>query len=735
RTFQGSNGTSTTIKADPTVITDFAAGPGMDVLDYSDLLRNGALSYDGSNPFTSGFLKLTQSGADAILSFDADGAAGLQQAPTVVAVLKGLNITSLVAGNFNPNFPIDGITRINTAPTGEVTVNGQAIQGETLVVTHTLADVDGMGPVTYRWQADGVQIAGVSGDSLTLTQAQVGRAISVVAHYADGLGKAEAVGSAATATIANINDAPTGIITINGKAEQGQTLTITSTLADADGLGALKYQWSADGQAIAGATASTFKLSQAEVGKAVSVKISYVDGFGAAESLSSGASALVLNVNDAPEVKHALADQLTAVGQLFSFAVPADAFADADPGDTLTYSAALADGSALPAWLSFNALTRTFSGTPGEGDMAPLQIRVTATDPSGAKGSDDFMISPPSFIFGTEAADVLTGTFLNDTIVGLGGNDTIDGGAGDDRIDGGDGDDRLIGNFGNDTLLGGAGNDTLSDEQGTNVLDGGAGNDSLTAQSLTGNQTLIGGLGNDSLTATGVRVDLNGGEGDDQLNVNSQFLQSGSYGTVQNGVAVLDGGTGTDYLNVTGYSDATLRGGEGNDSLGGSANQLVAMDGGDGNDNLRAEQSEVVDLSGGAGNDTLSVNDYSLKTKIADLAGGSGDDRLELFLNNMNYGATSTGRTANLDGGDGDDIINANITLTTSVGQTTTTLLGGAGNDRLTVTDNGAGYANPAMPGMTSSSGIAYASLDGGDGNDILSAGGVLQLSMTGGAG
>ena len=30
--------------------------------------------------------------------------------------------------------------------------------------------------------------------------------------------------------------------------------------------------------------------------------------------------------------------------------------------DALTYTATLGDGSALPAWLSFNATTRTFSG-------------------------------------------------------------------------------------------------------------------------------------------------------------------------------------------------------------------------------------------------------------------------------------------------------------------------------------------------------------------------------------
>ena len=46
--------------------------------------------------------------------------------------------------------------------------------------------------------------------------------------------------------------------------------------------------------------------------------------------------------------------------------MPANTFSDADSdiGDTLTYAVTLADGSALPSWLTFNAATRTLSGTP-----------------------------------------------------------------------------------------------------------------------------------------------------------------------------------------------------------------------------------------------------------------------------------------------------------------------------------------------------------------------------------
>ena len=72
----------------------------------------------------------------------------------------------------------------------------------------------------------------------------------------------------------------------------------TSALDDADGLGTLSYQWKADGTNISGATSSTYTLTQAEVGKAITVAVSYTDGEGTSESVLSAASAAVTNTND-----------------------------------------------------------------------------------------------------------------------------------------------------------------------------------------------------------------------------------------------------------------------------------------------------------------------------------------------------------------------------------------------------------------------------------------------------
>ncbi len=116
-------------------------------------------------------------------------------------------------------------------------------------------------------------------------------------------------------------------------------------------------------------------------------------GSSAFSSASFASSLTVTPVNDAPQPAAAIADQSAIQHAAFAFTVPAGRFSDIDIGDTLTYSAALAGGAALPAWLHFDAATRSFSGTPGEVDVATLTIRVTATDAAGASAASDFQLT------------------------------------------------------------------------------------------------------------------------------------------------------------------------------------------------------------------------------------------------------------------------------------------------------------------------------------------------------
>ncbi|MEO5333262.1 MAG: hypothetical protein H7839_14700, partial [Magnetococcus sp. YQC-5] len=188
----------------------------------------------------------------------------------------------------------------NSAPTGRVTITGTAIQGKTLTAAHTLIDADGMGSVSYQWKADGVTIMGVTGTTLVLTESLVGKVITVFANYTDGHGMAESVSSTATDPVINLNDPPAGFVIITGTAIQGQNLAATNTLVDADGIDTVNYQWKADGVAISGATGSTFVLTEAQVGKTVTVEARFTDGHGTKESVTSSMIGPVINLNDLP---------------------------------------------------------------------------------------------------------------------------------------------------------------------------------------------------------------------------------------------------------------------------------------------------------------------------------------------------------------------------------------------------------------------------------------------------
>lgn len=162
-------------------------------------------------------------------------------------------------------------------------------------------------------------------------------------------------------------------------------------------------------------------------------------------------------VNQAPVVANPLLDQNATENTPFSYVVPGTSFTDPD-NDTLSYTALLADGSALPDWLKFDAVTRTFSGTPNDSASGTYAITITATDASNASVSDSFTLAvqdvpvTPGVINGTPKSDVLTGTT---------GNDQIFGGAGNDTLNGGDGNDILVGGAGSDKLTGGAGSDVF----------------------------------------------------------------------------------------------------------------------------------------------------------------------------------------------------------------------------------------------------------------------------------
>ena len=103
------------------------------------------------------------------------------------------------------------------------------------------------------------------------------------------------------------NNPPTGQPKITGTARVGQTLTaVTTDIQDADGLGDFAYQWKADGTNIAGAMDSSYTLTNNEVGKRITVTVSFTDGIGTEETVTSQPTAAVTDAGTPPPPPPAL---------------------------------------------------------------------------------------------------------------------------------------------------------------------------------------------------------------------------------------------------------------------------------------------------------------------------------------------------------------------------------------------------------------------------------------------
>ncbi|MGQ0598529.1 putative Ig domain-containing protein [Aquabacterium sp.] len=334
--------------------------------------------------------------------------------------------------------------------------------------------------------------------------------------------------------------------------------------------------------------------------------------------------------NDAPIVFKPIADQSVQAKAAFTIDLPDDSFTDVDQGTTLTYTATLDDGCALPSWLTFNPSGLILSGTPVQcSGGQTLAIKLKATDQYGASSSDSFNLSIAS-----SQGVTLIGTWFNDNLVGTSRDDYIDGSLGSDKMTGGNGDDTYVVCEGPQLLSPGdkvienadEGYDTVKSSisytltanvealQLTGLLTfNGTGND--LDNWLIGNDmfnTLNGLDGNDLISAGCGDDALNGGNGADVL--------EGQYGC-----DVLKGGAGNDALfggnDLDGlYAEsgaAFMAGGADCDNLyTGSTATVIAYNRGDGADNIYLQNASPLTLSFGGG---IKYADVSLRRVSNDL--------------------------------------------------------------------------------------------------------------------
>jgi VCBS repeat-containing protein len=396
-------------------------------------------------------------------------------------------------------------------------------------------------------------------------------------------------------------------------------------------------------------------------------------------SLTSTATVnLTINgVNDAPTVANAIANQTTLEDGFFSFTIPANTFADVDAGDSLTYTATLANGNPLPTWLSFNANTRTFSGTPDDPNNGTISIKVTAKDTNNASANTTFNLTVTPVndapVAGDDSASANQNTPLTLLAADLLANDTdVDSStlsitAVSNAVNG----TVSLNNSGNVVFTPNAGftgngsfNYTLSDGNGgTDVatvtvavgvnLNGTNNNDNLNGTSgndiingLNAQDTISGNAGDDCLVGDNGDDKLYGGTGNDKL-----------YGG--NGQDTLSGDAGNDRLEGD-NGDDKLYGGDGNDSLIGGNGQDFLV-GGAGNDFLDGDKGDD-NLTGGTGSDIFVLEKAAGRETITDFSLGEGD---KIGLSGLSFSQLSFC---------GNQISLGNQTLAVLTGFNTTTL-------------------------------------------------------------
>ncbi len=271
------------------------------------------------------------------------------------------------------DFTTQGVT--NHAPTGSVSITGTAIQGQTLTATNSLADLDGLGVITYQWESGNTLLG--TGNTYFLGKNDVGKNISVIANYIDGAGTAESVSSSSTSAVTAVvaNSAP----------------TVANSIAP---------QVATEGKAF------SFSIPNNTFSDIDNDKLSFTATF------------------DNQPLPTWL--KLTSAGTFSG--TPSYAAADS-PVNTITVSANDGHGAVTPTTFTLNITNvPLIKGTAGADTLL-----------AGLGNDTIYGLAGNDVIDGGAGDDSIDGGAGNDSIKGGLGNDTLDGGLGNDTLDGGAG--------------------------------------------------------------------------------------------------------------------------------------------------------------------------------------------------------------------------------------------------------------------------------------------------------
>ncbi len=82
----------------------------------------------------------------------------------------------------------------------------------------------------------------------------------------------------------------------------------------------------------------------------------------------------------APKLSNQIPAKSIKADTVFNYVIPSNTFSCEYGTDSLQYSVSLSNGSVLPSWLTFNAGTRTLSGTPRQAEIDTIKITAANKD-------------------------------------------------------------------------------------------------------------------------------------------------------------------------------------------------------------------------------------------------------------------------------------------------------------------------------------------------------------------
>ena len=278
---------------------------------------------------------------------------------------EAININDAVAADFT----VTAGKRARTIAVTTLTANEKTL---TLELTSAIAQGE---TVLLEYATKDTGIADAAGNVFRKDRRQVTNEVSAENKAPTGHLSISMLldGNTVTAT----RPLPEDQTTLSATPTVGNTLTaVTSEISDADGPETLSfsYQWQAGGDDIAAATAETFTLTNAQLGKQIKVIVRYTDAANRVETLASAQTNQVKEANTPPTAS-AGPDQI--VNERVTVTLDGSGSSDPD-GDTLSYS-----------WIQIGDLSATLSksNTASPTFIAPavtgktlLTFELTVTD-------------------------------------------------------------------------------------------------------------------------------------------------------------------------------------------------------------------------------------------------------------------------------------------------------------------------------------------------------------------